>query len=157
VEGNDIGVTVHKHVACMFEGLLMTRREVAETPAKRRWLGVGRSSKQLLTEEEQNEAEMRLWRPNDLPIKSVIHMTKQLGIGVEVYTFLPSYLQEYVERWLYRKGASVPVYCYFDIEELAEDFKYNRDVHTLFTTDEEQAGRLGIRATVVLPDGTFGF
>ena len=48
------------------------------------------------------------------------------------------------------------MYPYEDLEMLRDDFKYNRDVHTLFTPYEDDAAMLGMRATVVLPDGTFG-
>ena len=48
------------------------------------------------------------------------------------------------------------VYAYNDLNDLRDDFKYNRDVHTLFTPYEDDAAMLGFRATVTKPDGTFG-
>lgn len=152
MEKNDIGFTVHRHVACMFEGLLMHKLPVV-APKKGLFR---RREEEELTEEEYIQRETRLWRVNDLPMKSVIHMTKQLNIGVEVYTFMDPIFVDPIERWLSRKGADVTVYAYYDIEDLRQDFRLNRDVHTFFTTSEEDAAVLGIRATVVLPDGTFG-
>jgi hypothetical protein len=135
----------------MFEGLLMHRLEVDDKPR-----GFFRKKQEELTEEEYIAREVRLWKANELPLKSVIHMVTKLGIGVEVYTYLDPILVPSVESWLARKGADVQVWSYFDINEMYDDFKYNRDVHTFFTTSEDDARRLGIRATVVLPDGTFG-
>ena len=153
MEKNDIGFTVHKHVACMFEGLLMHKLDLA--PPKQGFFRRNRQEEDL-TEEEFIKREVRLWRPNDMPIKSVIHMINQLNIGVEVYTYLDPVLVESVEHWLARKGADVQVYAYYDVNDLYEDFKLNRDVHTIFTPTEEDARLLGMRATVVLPDGKFG-
>jgi len=48
------------------------------------------------------------------------------------------------------------VYSYDNLNDLRDDFKYNRDVHTLFTPYEDDAAMLGMRATVTRPDGTFG-
>lgn len=153
MEKGDIGVSVHKHVACMFEGLLMRRLEVA--PEKRGLLSRFKKEEDL-TEEEYIKRETRLWRPNEMPIKSVNHMINKMGIGVEVYTFLDPLYTDAIEHWLARKGADVQVYAYYDLNDLYEDFKLNRDVHTFFTTSEEDAKLLGMRSTVVLPDGTFG-
>lgn len=155
MEGNDIGLTVHRHVACMFEGLLMSKLDIS--PATKRGF-MGRFKKdEAPTETEFIQAETRLWRPNDLPLKSVIHMTKKLGISVEVYTYMDLLFVDAIEEWLRRKGADVQVWCYHDLDDLRNDFKYNRDVHTFFTTSEEDAAVLGPRATCVNPDGSFGF
>lgn len=153
MEKNDIGVSVHKHVACMFEGLLMRKMEVAPD---RKGLFSRFKKEEDLTEEEYIKRETRLWRPNDMPIKSVNHMINKMGIGVEVYTYLDPIFCDAIEHWLARKGADVQVYAYYDLQDLYEDFKLNRDVHTFFTPYEEDAKLLGMRATVVLPDGTFG-
>lgn len=150
MEKGDIAPTVHKHIACWFEGLLITKQEVQE---KRRLFKRERE----ITEDDWIRSEVRLWRPNDLPIKSVHHMVNHLNLGVEVYTYMEPELAEAAMHWLARKGISVTVYSYDDFEMLKDDFKYNRDVHTLFTPFEDDAARLGFRATVVKPDGTFGF
>lgn len=149
MEKGDIAPTTHKHIACWFEDLLMTRRT---EEAKRRLFRRERD----IPEEEWIRAEVRKWEVNELPLKSVYHMVNQLHLGVEVYTYLDSDLVEAAEHWLARKGIAVTVYPYEDFEDLRDDFKYNRDVHTLFTPYEEDAAMLGFRATVVRPDGTFG-
>lgn len=153
MQGNDIGVSLHRHVACMFEDLLMRKLEMAP---ERKGLFSRFKREEDLTEEEFIKRETRLWRPNDMPIKSVIHMINKLGIGVEVYTYMDPIFVDPIEHWLARKGADVQVYAYYDLEELHADFKLNRDVHTIFTPYERDAQVLGMRATVVLPDGTFG-
>lgn len=152
MEGNDIGITVQKHLACMFEGLLCSIAPDQEIPKKSRIFGREPS----LPDKDMDKI-VRSWVPNEMPIKSVIHLTKQLGIGVEVYTYYPEDFVEPIERWLGRKGISVNVHSYDDVMHLKEDFMYNRDVQVLFTPSERDAQILGIRATVVLPDKTFGF
>ena len=149
MEGNDIAPTTHKHIACWFENLLITR---TEQPAKRRLF----SREKPMSEEEWVKQEVRRWKVNEMPLKSVHHMVNQLDLGVEVYTYFEDELVDAVEHWLARKGINVSVYAYPDLDTLRDDFKYNRDVHTLFTPYEEDAAILGFRATVALPDGTFG-
>ena len=149
MQGNDIAPTTHKHIACWFEDLLMF---VKDEPEKRRLFRKDKT----LSESEWVQSEVRKWKVNDMPLKSVYHMVNQLDLGVEVYTYLEPELADAAEHWLARKGISVTVYPYEDIESLRDDFKYNRDVHTLFTPYEQDAAMLGIRATVVRSDGTFG-
>lgn len=153
MEKGDIAPTVHKHIACWFEDLLVTRQE--DTPQKRS-LFLRRINSKEMTYEEAIKNEVRKWKVNEMPLKSVHHMVNQLDLGVEVYTYLDEDLVEQVEHWLARKGISVSVYHYPDFDTLRDDFKYNRDVHTLFTPYEDDAALLGFRATVVRPDGTFG-
>lgn len=149
VQGNDIAPTVHKRIACWFEDLLVVRQTV---PEKRRLFKRERE----VPEDEWIKNEVRLWKPNEMPIKSVYHMVNNLDLGVEVYTYLDYELVEAIEHWLARKGIAVTVYSYEDFSTLKDDFKLNLDVHTLFTPYEEDAARLGFRSTVVRPDGTFG-
>ena len=81
-----------------------------------------------------------------------------MGLGVEVYTYYDESMVPVIESWLSRKGIDTTVYAYRSVRELLDDFKYNRDVHTLYTPYEDDAKIVGWhRATVVLPDGTFGF
>lgn len=149
MEKGDIAPTTHKHIACWFEDLLITRQE---EPQKRRLF---RREKEL-TDDEWVKQEVRKWRVNEMPLKSVYHMVNQLDLGVEVYTYMEPELAEAAEHWLARKGISVTVYPYDDLEMLRDDFRYNRDVHTLFTPYEDDAAIIGMRATVVKTDGTFG-
>lgn len=139
----------------MFEHLIM---EPAPEPEEKKGLfGFRRKREEELSEAEWVKRQMRRWKPNDLPLKSVIHLTTKLGIGVEVYTYMDPLFAPYIESWLARKGAVCQVYAYDDVNDLKQDFKYNRDVHTLFTPSEEDAAILGMRTTVVNPEGTFGF
>lgn len=149
MEGNDIAPTTHKHVACWFEDLIITRME---EPVKRRFF----QREKEVTEEEWVKAEVRKWKVNEMPLKSLHHMVNHLNLGVEVYTYMEDELAEAAGHWLARKGISVAVYAYDDLNDLRDDFKYNRDVHTLFTPYEDDAAMLGLRATVTKPDGTFG-
>jgi len=158
MEDNDIGVTVHQHIACHFEGLLMTVQPVPEETIKRHWWHRPPKIEEPVVDDGWVTAIARRWRPNELPLKSVIHMTTKLGVGVEVYTYYDPIFVPVIEHWLARKGAHVNVHSYDGPEHLIEDLKYNRDVHTYFTPYENDAALIGWhRATVVLPDGTFGF
>lgn len=149
MEKGDIAPTTHKHIACWFEDLIVNVRDL---PEKRRLFRRERE----MTEEEWIKSQVRKWQTNEMPLKSLYHMVNQLELGVEVYTYMEEELVPAIEHWLARKGISVSVYPYEDLDMLRDDFRYNRDVHTLFTPYEDDAAMLGMRATVVLPDGTFG-
>lgn len=149
MEKGDIAPTTHKHIACWFEDLIVNVRDL---PEKRRLFRRERE----MTEEEWIKSQVRKWQTNEMPLKSLYHMVNQLELGVEVYTYMEEELVPAIEHWLARKGISVSVYPYEDLDMLRDDFRYNRDVHTLFTPYENDAAMLGMRATVVLPDGTFG-
>jgi hypothetical protein len=146
MEGNDIAPFITSKVACMFEGL------IANIPDPDEDRGLFRRKKRVLTIEE----EARRWKANELPLKSLIHLTTKLEVGVEVYTYLSDDYHEPIEHWLSRKGAVANVYHYDDILHLAEDFKFNRDIRTFYTPIEKDAFILGVRATVVQPDKTWG-
>lgn len=152
MENNDIGVTLHQHFACMFEGLIVTIQDPEEAPRKK-WF----QRDSHITDDKDIAAIVRRWRPNDLPLKSLYHLVNQLRIGMEVYTYYHEDFVDPIERWLARKGINVNVYSYDDVYHLGEDFKYNRDVRVLYTASEHDAQILGIRTTVVSPEGTFGF
>ena len=70
MEGNDIGTTVHKHVACWFEGLLMMP-VVEEVPEKKRFW---QRKDEALADDKATQALVNTWQTNELPVKSVIHM-----------------------------------------------------------------------------------
>jgi hypothetical protein len=94
---------------------------------------------------------LNLWKPNDLPLKSLYDTTHRLGIGAEVYTFLSMDAVDAVDNWLQRKGMSLPVQYYKNVEELEYDLRFKRSVRTIFVPHKEQASVLGIRATVSSP------
>jgi hypothetical protein len=154
MEGNDLAPHVVDRWGVMFEGVLM-REEYEEPSMTKRWW--------RRTVKKESDADMAIdtlvhgWKPNDLPVKSLSHLVNKLGVRVDVYTFMPETMVEYVEKWLQRKGILVTVYSYYDLEELAEDFKYSRDISRFYTADRRIADRLGIRATLILPEQQFGF
>jgi len=94
---------------------------------------------------------LNLWKPNDLPLKSLYDTTNRLGIGAEVYTFLSMDAIDAIDNWLQRKGMSLPVLYYKNVEELEYDLRFKRSVRTIFVPHKEQASVLGIRATVSSP------
>ena len=141
MEGNDISVHDRIGQASMFEGVLAT------PPA---------GSKKLKAKfyEGRNDWDsvIRLWTPNDMPIRSLIDCVNRLGLGTEVITFLHPDAVEPIYNWLSRKGVSTSVLYYEDIEQYNEDFKYNRGLRVFYTTDVEDAQLIGMRATVVNPN-----
>lgn len=147
MQGNDIGPFTTSKIACMFEGLIAT---IPTEEQRRKFLRL-RPGKPVTLEDE-----VRRWKANDLPLKSLLHLTNRLEVSVEVYTYLDYDYVEHIEHWLARKGANVIVYNWLNAEELAEDFKYNRDVRVLYTPHEDDAAIIGIRATVAHPDQTWG-
>ena len=150
MEGNDIGSFITRTVAVMFEGLIIIPKE-DDTPDKRKfWQRPPTPNAEISI-----ESVVRSWRPNELPLKSLNHLVNNLEVNVDVYTYFDAAYIEPIEHWLARKGISVSVYSYEDPEALMDDFKYNRDVHTLFTPFENDAKLFGLRATV-MGAGTWG-
>lgn len=142
------------HVAVMFEGVLM-RSENVELPTAKKSLWdkiVGRSN----DVEAVTTTVTKTWRANEWPIKSVVHMMEQWGMGVEVWTYLPQEYQEDIEHWLARKGARVLVRCFDSFEDLYDELRLDRSIHTFFTSSKDDAYRIGPRATLVSPDHTIG-
>lgn len=89
------------------------------------------------------------WKPHDLPLKALADHTNRLGIGAEVYTFLSPEAAEVIDAWLTRKGISVPVIYYLNVQELAYDLRFKRSIRVIYVPHEEQARVIGLRATVV--------
>ena len=48
-----------------------------------------------------------------------------------------------------RKGISLPVFVYDNVEELAYDLRFKRSMRTIYVPDQEQALTIGLRAQVV--------
>lgn len=134
--GNDIREHHDIGQGVIFEGLLAT------PPAARlfKWGQV-----------KDWDKELRRWKGNDLPLKALIDSYDRLGISTEVYTFLGEDAPEAVENWLLRKGISLAVYGYSDINELAYDLRFKRSMRTIFVPEQEQAAVIGLRAQVVDP------
>lgn len=95
------------------------------------------------------------WVPNELPVKSLYDCTNRRGIGTDVFTFLHPDAVEPIEKWLIRKGISVPVYWYPDVESLSKDFHINRAIRVLYTASESDAQYLGLRSQVVSPNSAW--
>jgi hypothetical protein len=58
---------------------------------------------------------------------------------------------EEIESWFFRKGVSLPVLSYSNIEELAYDLRFKHSIRRILVPTQEQAAIIGIRATVVDP------
>jgi hypothetical protein len=149
VLGNDIATFTVGTVAVMFEGLAYTM-DPDEVDGERKFWHRKKSPDVVV------ETVVRKWKPREMPIKSLIHMIDQLHQRVEVYTYYDVDYLPHIEHWLARKGASVMAYSYEDLDALKDDFKFNRDVHTLYTPFEDDAAVLGLRCTVMELDKTWG-
>ena len=135
MQGNDINNFQDIGQGVIFEGLL------ASPPDKK--------IKVFRRDYVATEKGIQNWKVNDLPLKALIDTSDRLGVNTEVYTFLP--FSSAIETWLFRKGISLPVIHYRNIEELAYDLRYKRSIRTILVPTQEQAIIIGIRATVVDP------
>lgn len=139
--GNDISEYASTGQGIVFDGLLASppegRRAVLENIQRRRnnW-----------------DAVLRMWTPNDLPLKSLSDSVNRLGIGTDVYTFIHPEAVDAIDQWLVRKGISTPVYYYETPELLEYDLRFQRAVRIIYTSNEEVGKVLGIRSTVSPPD-----
>lgn len=141
MDGNDIGTFESIGQACMFEGVLASP---PNTKARRFFNRVKEGVNNW-------ESSIATWTTNELAVKSLADCTNRRFIGTEVYTFLSPDAVDPINHWLIRKGISVPVYWYPDIEAVAEDLKYNRGIKVFMTSNYEDAKLVGPRATVVGP------
>lgn len=139
MQGNDLLDFSSVTQGVIFEGVLATppTNPVASTKAA------------FFKNRENWKAYLRLWLPNDLPLKSMIDSAMRLGVGTNVYTFISQGFAEEVDMWLMRKGISVEVLYYESVEELAYDLRFQRQLRTIYTATEEQAAVIGIRSHVV--------
>lgn len=136
MQGNDISDYYSPGQGVVFEGLLASpqQRRLFKNPVVSDW-----------------RKELRRWKPNELPLKALIDTSDRLGISSEVYTFLGDDAVEAIDDWLLRKGISVPIYNYSNVEELAYDLKFKRSLRTIYVPLTEQAFIIGLRAQVVDP------
>lgn len=133
--GNDIREYSDLGQGVIFEGLL------ASPPKRRVFQRQG----------SDFDKELSKWVPHDLPLKALIDSYDRLGVNTEVYTFLGQGAGEAVDNWLMRKGISVVVYEYENVEMLAYDLRFKRSMRTIYVPEQEQAVIIGLRATVVSP------
>ena len=140
MQGNDISTYDRIGQASMFEGVL------ASPPS-----GTGKLKSKFYESRNDWESAIKLWTPNDLPIKSLIDCVNRLCLGTEVITFIHPDAVEPIYAWLSRKGVSTSVLYYENIEAYNDDFKYNRSVRVFYTSSMDDAHVIGMRATVVAP------
>ncbi len=133
MQGNDIANFNDIGQGVIFEGLLAT------PPPQR------------LFKRSNNDwnKELSKWKAHDLPLKALVDTSDRLGVDTEVYTFLDFEAVDAIDAWLARKGVSLPVYYYENVEELAYDLRFKRSVRTIYVPEQEQAAVIGLRATVV--------
>jgi hypothetical protein len=140
MERGDIADYTRVGQACIFEGLLAIR------PSGSAGL------KCKVYERGGNWASsIKLWKPNDLALKSLIDSVNRLQIATEIITFLSDEAVEPIYQWLLRKGVTTSVVYYEDVESYEIDLRYNRAVRAVYVSDQEHARILGMRATVVPP------
>lgn len=140
MQGNDLASFSPISQATMFEGVL------ASEPEK---LAKVRSRVALTAKNWEHY--MFFWKANEIPIKHAIDLINRHNVGIVVYTLLPDYLVESIEKWLLRKGISTTVTAYKSIEELAYDLRFFPSIQKVYTANEEHAKTIGFRSTVVTP------
>lgn len=138
MEGNDISVSSSVGQATIFEGV------IASPPTS--------SARYLLAKTRNDwEAMIKLWQPNDLPMKSLSDCVNRLQIGTDVITFLSPDAVEPIYSWLVRKGVSTPVLWYPSALDYYNDVKYNMGLKVVYVSNQEDASIIGMRARVVSP------
>lgn len=148
MQGNDISSFIESRQGTMFEGVLATPPVKALTKFREK-VTTGDT-------EESWEQRLKLWTPATMPLKSLADHVNRLGIMTEVYTFLSPQAIDPINKWLIRKGISVPVYFYESVAELAYDLSFNRSIRRIFTASPDDAQVLGIRSTVVTSERSWG-
>ena len=144
MERGDIGTGARIGQACVFEGVLASRPTGAAAIRERFYANRG-----------SWDSALKLWKPNDLPLKSLIDSSERMGIATDIITFLSHDATEPIYQWLLRKGVTLAV-THYDTPELYEqDLRYNRAIKVVYVPDKEIAYTLGMRATVVSPDSAW--
>ena len=141
MERNDIQSDAPIKQACLFEGVL------AAPPVKS--IQKMRAAKAIRQHEWHRYIGM--WLPYEMPLKSLVDSVNRRGVGVEVYTCLTSGVEDAIDRWLARKGVSVPVYQFESIYEIHAEMKFHSPSMRIHVATEEQAQLLGLRARVASP------
>lgn len=141
MQGNDISAFAPTGQGVVFDGLLASPPEGPRSILEK----IHRNNKNW-------EAVIRQWTPNEMPLKALSDTVNRLGVGADIYTFIHEDAAPVIEAWLARKGISVPVYYYESPQLLEYDLRFNRAIRFIYTSDEEVAQVLGVRATVTAPD-----
>lgn len=145
MEGGNISQSSRSGQACIFEDLLVSRPTGATLIKSKYYEKTG-----------DWKSALKLWRPNDLPLKSLIDSVERLHISTEVITFLNADAVEPIYQWLVRKGVMTNVEYYESIEDYSMDLRYNRSITTVYVAKQEDALILGPRSTVVSPTTEWG-
>lgn len=140
MERGDISAVARVGQACVFEDVLASRP-----------VGTDALKEKFHIRRGNWESALKLWKPNDLPLKSLIDSVDRLGISTLVVTFLPHASIDAVYHWLLRKGVTCPVEHYDSPEDYELDLRYDRQVKVVYVPNKEIAYTLGMRATVISP------
>lgn len=135
MQGNDIGSFNDIGQGVIFEGVLAS-------PPSKKFIRIQRPKLDW-------DKELKMWTPHELPLKALVDTSDRLGIDTEIYTLVEDIDVDAVDRWLQRKGVSLPVIAYNSVEELAYDLRFKRSVRTIYVPSQEQASVIGLRAQVV--------
>lgn len=140
MERGDIADSVVLGQACVFEDVLASRPTGSSVIREKFYIRRG-----------DWDGALKLWKPNDLPLKSLIDAVDRRGIGTSIITFLDPDAVEPIYRWLIRKGVTCPVEYYESPENYALDLRYDRGIKVVYVPNTDIAYALGMRATVVSP------
>jgi hypothetical protein len=135
MQGNDIAEYSVKGQGVIFEGVLAT------IPDK--------LASKFYKQRNNWEKYIQLSVPHELPLKAMIDSCVRLGISTDVYTFIDVGATDPIERWLSKKGISVAVHYYENVEELAYDLKFQRSLKTIYVENQQQSSIIGLRSHVV--------
>jgi len=135
MQGNDIAEHWVRGQGVMFEGVLATLPDTLTA--------------KFYKQRNNWERYIQSAIPHELPLKAMIDSCVRLGIATDVYTFIDPEAVDPIERWLSRKGVSVAVFYYLNVEELAYDLKFQRSLKTIYVANQEQASSIGLRSHVV--------
>lgn len=136
MEGNDIFAHSTLEQATIFEGVV-----ASPPPISPRYL--------LAKARGDWEVLIPMWKPNNLPMRSLSDCVNRLQIGTDVITFLSPDAVDPIYNWLVRKGVSTPVMWYPSATDYYNDLKYNMGLKVVYVANEEDASVLGMRARVV--------
>lgn len=139
MERGDIGAFARLGQACLFEDLL------ASPPSSVR----GRLLERVRVASTNWDSALKLWTPNELPLRSLIDCVDRLGISTMVATLLSEDAVEPIYRWLLRKGVSTSVEYYPSIDALAADLRFNTGIRNVFVPSQDYYSIIGMKATVV--------
>lgn len=142
MERGDIGAFTSLGQACVFEGVLASPPQA-----------IGRRVRERLYKQVNDwDSTLKLWKPHEIPIRSMSDHINRLGVATHVVTFLSNDAAEPIYRWLLRKGVAASVTYYPTPADYRDDLKYDLGIKTVYVPDSTIAAAVGIRAMVVTPE-----